>query len=73
MFKFNRKVLFLVFLVCLIALGAEIFYILTYGVFDTKEMIFEFLIMSFILTITVYLINHIFKRSEHDNENRIDF
>jgi len=73
MFKFNRKVLFIFFLVCLIALGAEIFYILMYGVFDIEEMIFEFLIMSFILTLSVYLINNIFKRSERDNENRIDF
>ena len=63
MFKFNRKVLFMLFLVCLFALGAEIFYILMYGVYDTVEMVLEFLIMSFILTVSVYLINLIFKKS----------
>ena len=63
MFKFNRKVLFMFFLVCLFALGAEIFYILMYGVYDTAEMVLEFLIMSFILTVSVYLINLIFKKS----------
>jgi len=63
MFKFNRKVLFMLFLVCLFALGAEIFYILMYGVYDTAEMVLEFLIMSFILTVSVYLISLIFKKS----------
>ena len=67
MFKFNRKVLFILFLVCLFALGAEIFYILMYGVYDTAEMVLEFLIMSFILTISVYLISLIFKKSVTNN------
>lgn len=72
MFKFNRKILFLLLLVCLITLGAEIFYILMYGVYDTKEMVLEFLIMSFILTLSLYLINSIFKRSTSDNRKGLD-
>jgi len=68
MFKFNRKILFIFFLVCLIALGAEIFYILMYGVYDTAEMILEFLIMSFILTVSVYLINLIFIKPAANNQ-----
>ena len=67
MFKFNRKILFIFFLVCLVALGAEIFYILMYGVYDTTEMILEFLIMSFILTISVYLISLFIKKSVTNN------
>ncbi len=67
MFKFNRKILFIFFLVCLFALGAEIFYILMYGVYDTAEMILEFLIMSFILTVSVHLINLIFIKSATNN------
>jgi hypothetical protein len=68
MSKFNRKVLFMLFLVCLFALGAEIFYILMYGVYDTAEMVLEFLIMSFILTVSVYLISLIFKKSTANSQ-----
>ena len=73
MFKFNRKILFLVFLVCLLALGAEIYYILTNGVHDSEEWLFEFFAISFLFAISAYLINSIFKRSESDKENGIDF
>ena len=73
MFKFNRKILFLVFLVCLIVLGAELFYILLYGIHDSEELLFEFLAISFLLTISGYLINSIFKRVSNDKESEIDF
>ena len=73
MFKFHRKVLFLVFLVCLIALGAEIFYILLYGIHDSEEWLFEFFAISFLFTISGYLINSLFNNSSNDNESEIDF
>ena len=73
MFNFNRKILFLIFLVCLIALGAEFFYILINGIHDSEELLFEFLAISFLFTISLYLINSIFKKSSIDKESEIDF
>lgn len=72
MFKFNRLFLFLIFLTSLLALGAEIIFILQNGIHNTEDLIFEFFAISFILILSGYLGYQIYNRPGKRDENKLD-
>jgi len=72
MFKFNKLILFLVFLISLMALGAEIFFIFYSGVYSTEDLIFEFFAISFLLILSGYFVYQIYDKTSKTDESDLD-
>ena len=72
MLEFNKKFLFVILVLCLLGLGAEIYSIIELGFSHGEDFWFQLVLLFLLTGASLYLIHIIFLESGKE-ENRIDF
>jgi hypothetical protein len=72
MLEFNKKFLFVILILCLLGLGAEIYSILELGFSHGEDLWFQLALLLLLAGSSMYLIHIIFLETRKE-ENRIDY
>jgi hypothetical protein len=72
MLEFNKKFLFVILVLCLLGLGAEIYSIIQEGFSHGEDLWFQLALLFLLAGSSMYLIHIIFLETSKE-ENRIDF
>ncbi|MGB5362387.1 MAG: hypothetical protein WBN17_03695 [Aureibaculum sp.] len=72
MLEFNKIFLFVILVLCLLGLGAEIFSIVKIGFSSGEDLWFQLILLFLLAGASMYLIHIIFFETQQE-KNRIDF
>lgn len=71
MFKFNKKILFVFFALCLFAIGAKISLIIQNGMEEGNDLIFTILLLLSLTISSVVLYKKIYKGKKNKSQNNV--
>jgi len=72
-FKFSKTISFILFVICLFALGAEIYILLTRDFTDSEQIAFELIVITFLLLMLAHLFNNLSIKPNKSKKNSFDF